>query len=175
MNKFITTKKLALTFLFTFAANFTAQAEITEQSNNSFTVKHSFISSKSISTAIHQFGHVGLWWTAEFTLSGKGHNMFFNGIGLYENMPNGETITHLTKIEKGDNQWVWLGALGKLRGKNVNGKMKVCINKDHHGSKVSMEYTVKGEDLADNQAWANHIDTMLKAQMESLNRSLKKR
>lgn len=131
--------------------SFSIQAEITEQSNNSFTVKHSFFSKKNVSTARHEFRHVGRWWTSEFTQSGKGSNMFFHGKGMLENMPDGQTITHLTEIERGNNQWVMVGALGKLRDENVDAKMKVSIKNDHHGSRISMEYTVKADSLANNK------------------------
>ena len=155
--------------------SFSIQAEITEQSTNGFTVKHSFTSNKNTSTALHEFGHVGRWWTSEFTQSGKGRNMFFNGKGLFENMPNGKTVTHLTKIQKGDKQWVWLGALGKLRNEDVIGKMKISIKEHHHNTKVSMEYTVNSDSLADHQTWPEYTDNMLGAQMDSLKDSLNKR
>lgn len=169
MRNIIATITLAL------VTSFCAQAEITEQSSKSFTIKHSFISNKSVSTAKHEFGHVGRWWTSEFTQSGKGRNMFFNGQGMHENMPNGKTITHLTKIEKENKKWVWTGALGKLKNEDIDAKMKISITNNHHGSKVSMEYSVKGDLLADNKAWSTYTDNMLEAQMKSLKNSLKKR
>jgi len=175
MKKISLLKKVALTSTLLLVSSLPIQAEVTDMSDNSFTVKHSFISHKDTSTALHQFGHVGLWWTSEFTQSGKGQNMFFNGKGLYENMPNGEVITHLTKVEKGDNEWVWHGSLGKLKNEKVNGKMKVSIKEHHHCTRISMEYTVKGETLTEHQAWPKYIDNMLAVQMESLKDSLNKR
>ncbi len=175
MKKFNLLKKVALITTLALASSFSVQAEITHQTDNSFTVQHSFTSSKDYSTARHQFGHVGLWWVSEFTQSGKGHNMFFNGKGLYENMPNGKTITHLTKIKNGDNQLIWLGVLGKLRSENVEGKMTVNIKEHHHSTKVSMEYTVSGDALVDHQTWPQYIDHMLDAQMDSLQSTLSKR
>jgi hypothetical protein len=175
MNKFNLKNKTVLASALALMTSFSIQAEVTEQSNNSFTVKHSFISNKSTSTALHEFGHVGRWWTSEFTQSGKGRNMFFNGEGMYEKLPNGKTITHLTKIEKGNKQWVWVGALGKLRDENVNAKMKISIKENHHGSKISMEYTVKTESLVGNKTWPQYTDNMLAAQMDSLKSSLNKR
>jgi len=155
--------------------SFSTQAKITEQTNNSFTVKHHFSSHKNTSTALHEFGHVGRWWTSDFTQSGDGSNMYFNKKGMHERIPNGENITHLTRIEKGNNQWVWTGALGKLRNENVDAKMKISIKEDHHGSRVTMEYSVQAESIAKNKSWPTYIDTMLEAQMKSLKVSLNNR
>jgi len=168
-------KKTLLASSLALITSFSIQAKITEQSSDSFTVKHHFFSHKNTSTALHEFGHVGRWWTSEFTQSGDGSNMYFNGKGMHEKMSNGENITHLTRIEKGDNQWVWTGALGKLRNENVDAKMKISIKEDHHGSRVTMEYSVKGGSLADNNTWPVYIDTMLEAQMKSLKVSLNNR
>ena len=175
MKKFNLPKITLLAAILALVTSFSIQAEITEQSTNGFTVKHSFTSNKNTSTALHEFGHVGGWWTSEFTQSGKGHNMFFNGKGLYENMPNGKTVTHLTKIQKGDKQWVWLGALGKLRNEDVNGRMKITIKEHHHNTKISMEYTADSNSLVDHQTWPNYIDNMLSTQMDSLKNSLNNR
>ena len=175
MNKFSLLKLTILTSTLAVITNFAVQAEVTEQSANSFTVKHSFLSNKNTSTARHEFGHVGRWWTSEFTQSGKGHNMFFDGKGMHERMPNGKTITHLSKVEKENNQWVWLGALGKLRNENVNGKMKISIKEQHHHTKVTMEYTVTSDSLVSNKNWPKYIDKMLAAQMNSLKSSLNTR
>jgi hypothetical protein len=168
-------RKAALASAVVLVTSFSIHAEITEQSNSSFTVKHSFISNKNVSTAIHEFGHVGRWWTSEFTQSGNGRNMFFNSFGMYENMPNGEVITHLTKVEKENNQWVWVGGLGNLGNENVDAKMKISIKDNHHGTKISMEYSVSGDSIADNKAWPAYTDTMLEAQMKSLKSSLRNR
>jgi hypothetical protein len=154
---------------------FSSQAEITEQSIDRFTVKHSFTSPKSVSTARHEFAHVGRWWTSEFTQSGNGRNMFFNGLGMYENMPNGEVVTHLTKVEKENNQSVWVGGLGNLGNENVDAKMKISIEDNHHGSKISMEYSVESDLLAQNKIWPTYIDTKLGDQMKSLKISLNNR
>jgi len=171
MNKFSFLKITVFTSTLALLTSFSAQAEITEQSANSFTVKHSFMSKKSVSLAKHQFGHVGWWWRSAFTHSGKGRNMFFDGKGMHERMPNGKTLTHLTKIKKG----VWIGALGKLRNEDVQGKMKVSIKGHHHNTEVTMEYIVTSDSLVANEAWPKYIDKMLAAQMNSLKNSLNKR
>jgi hypothetical protein len=171
MNKFSLLKITVFTSALALLASFTAQAEITEQSTNSFTVKHSFVSNKNTDTARHEFGHVGRWWTSEFTQSGKGRNMFFDGKGMHERMPNGKTLTHLTKVKKG----LWSGALGKLRNEDVKGEMKISIKEHHHHTKVTMEYTVTSASLIVNEIWPNYIDNMLAAQMNSFKNSLSKR
>jgi len=171
MNKFSLLKITVFTNTLALLTSYTTQAEVTEQSVNSFTVKHSFVSKKSVSLAKHQFGHAGWWWTSEFTQSGKGHNMFFNGKGLHEKLPSGETITHLTKVKKG----VWSGVLGKIRSEDAKGKMKVSIKEHHHSTKVTMEYTVISNSLASNKNWPSYMDKMLAAQMSSLKNSLNNR
>ena len=171
MRKFNFVKRTLIATTVALVTNFTAQAQVTEQSTNSFTVKHSFVSKKSVSLAKHQFGHAGWWWTSEFTQSGKGHNMFFNGKGLHEKLPSGETITHLTKVKKG----VWSGVLGKIRSEDAKGKMKVSIKEHHHSTKITMEYTVTSNLLASNKNWPSYMDNMLAAQMSSLKDSLNNR
>jgi hypothetical protein len=175
MKRFNLLKTTLLASTLAVVTSFSVQAEITKQSSRSFTVKHSFTSNKNTSTAVHEFGHVGRWWTSEFTQSGEGKNMFFNGKGLYENMPNGNTVTHLTKVKKEDNQWIWLGALGKLKNEDVNGKMTVSIKEHHHHTIISMEYSVNSDSLVEHQNWPSYIDNMLDAQMHSLKDSLNKR
>jgi hypothetical protein len=175
MKNFNLIKSTLITATLVLITSFSIQAEVTEQSNNSFTVKHSFVTNKNISTARHEFGHVGRWWTSEFSQSGKGQNMFFDGKGMHERMSNGKTITHLTKIEKEGNQWVWLGALGKLRNEEINGKMKISIKESHHGSKITMEYTVKSDSLILDEAWTKYTNNMLATQMNSLKNSLNNR
>jgi hypothetical protein len=169
MKKFNFLNKILLTTIL--ASSFSLQAEVTKQSSNSFTIKHSFVSDAKKSTVKHEFGHVGRWWASEFTQSGKGQNMFFNSKGMHEKMPSGKMITHLTRVDKG----VWNGALGELRNNNVDGEMIVSIKNFRHGTKITMEYTVKSELLADHHHWPKSVDTMLSVQMDSLNSSLKKR
>lgn len=173
MKKYKMLTNLAITVLA--LSHLAVKAEVTAQSTDSFVVKHSFVSNKNISTVRHQFGHVGRWWTAEYSSSGKGTNMYFDRKGLFETMPNGKTITHLIKTESGNNQWTWTGALGQLKNENVDAQMKVNIKEGHHGTRVNMEYRVKSNALADHQDWPSYIDTMLDTQMNSLNSSLKKR
>jgi hypothetical protein len=171
MNKFSLLKLTVFASTIALLTSYSVRAEITKQSANSFTIKHSFISKKSVSLAKHQFGHVGWWWTSEFTHSGKGRNMFFNGKGMHERMPNGKTLTHLTKVKKGE----WNGALGKLKNADVKGEMKVSIKAHHHNTKVTMEYTVTSDQLAANKSWPKYADGMLAAQMNNLKDSLNKR
>lgn len=158
----------ALTAVLAVAISFSTQAEVTNQSDHSFTVKHSFVSDSKLSTVRHEFGHVGRWWTSEFTLSGNGHNMFFNGKGLYESMPDGKTITYLTKIDKG----VWNGTFGDLKGKDAHGQMTVNIKNYRYGTKISLEYTVNSELLPANKHWPKNINSLLGGQMASLQTSL---
>ncbi|SFD57428.1 hypothetical protein [Pseudoalteromonas denitrificans] len=175
MNKLNLKKHQVFACTLVFVSSFASQAEITSQSDSSFTVTHSFVSNKSISTARHEFGHVGRWWTSEFTLSGKGNNMYFNSKGMHERMPSGETITHLIKTEKADNQWTWAGTLGKLKNEKVNGEMKISIKERHHQTKITMKYTVTSDLLVSNQNWPSYIDNMLSVQMNSLKKSLNNR
>jgi len=169
MKKVNLLKKVFLTTIL--ISSFSIQAEITKQSHDSFTIRHSFVSDSKISTVKHEFGHVGRWWTSEFTQSGKGRNMFFNGKGMHEKMPSGKTITHLIKVEKG----LWIGSLGELRNKDVDGKMKVSIKNFRQGTKIIMEYTVKSELLTEHHKWPKSLDSMLGIQMDSLEASLKQR
>ncbi len=171
MKKLSSIKSMLLLSSFALFMSTSSQAEVSEQTKTSFTVKHSFISKKSVSLAKHQFGHAGWWWTSEFTQSGKGNNMFFNGEGLHERMPDGTTITHLSKVKRGE----WTGALGKLRNKDVDARMKVSIKEVHGRTKVLMEYTVTSDQLSKNDTWPSYTDSMLYAQMNSLKVSLDKR
>ncbi len=171
MYKFNSFKKVVFMGTLALVASLPTQAEIIEQSGNSFTVKHSFVSNTDISNAAHEFGHVGRWWLSEFSSSGDGQNMFFNGEGLHENMPNGKTITHLSTVEKG----LWKGSLGQLINEKIVGQLKVSIKEHHYGIKITMEYAVKSDSIVQNQHWPNDIDSMIGAQMTSLKGALKKR
>jgi len=53
--------------------------------------------------------------------------------------------------------------------------MNVSIKNCRLGTKITMEYTVKSELLAQHHNWPKIVDSMLGIQMESLNTSLKKR
>jgi len=172
MNKFNLIKNSVVIILLAFTTSFTVRAEIIEQSKNSFTVKHSFTSNANTASVRHKFAHIGQWWLSEFTQSGKGENMFFNGDCLCEKLPNGKTITYLKKLENGDNQWTWLGAFGQLRNENINGKMTVGIKKHHYGTNVTLEYVVKNEALTKHHHLPTNIDSMLGAQLKSLKGSL---
>jgi len=174
MNKLSRIKNSVVITLLAFVASSTVQAEITEQSTNSFTVEHSFTSNADVASVRHRFAHIGQWWLSEYTQSGKGENMFFNGDCLCEKMPNGKTITYLKKLENGDNQWTWLGAFGELRDNNINGKMTVAIKKHHYGTKVTLEYAVRNEALTKHHHLPTNINSMLGAQLKSLKGSLMK-
>jgi hypothetical protein len=171
MKKLNLLTNIIFTVVIVLASSCSVNAEIIEQSNDSFTVKHSFVSDINITIVQYEFGHAERWWMPDFTQSGQGENMFFNKTGLYENMPNGKTVTHLRKVSKG----LWVGALGLLKGKNIDGEMKVSIKRYRHGTKVIVEYKVKSDVLAQQKKWATYIDSMFAAQMENLQISLNKR
>jgi hypothetical protein len=172
MNKWLLSTSLTLSLLTTF----TSQAQVTKQSTNSFTIEQSFTVHKSISTVHHEFSHVGRWWTSEHSLSGKGSNMNFNHDCFCEQMPNGKNTTFMTFVDRQRNKSATLkGAIGPLRGEDVEGRMTWTFNKEHHGTKVTMRYLVSGKEVAKHQSWPTELDALLQAQMKSFKSSLSKR
>ncbi len=166
---FLTTISLAI-------GAFSIHAKVSHQSDSEFTIKHSFIINKSVSTTHHEFSHIGRWWTSEYSMSGNGNNMYFAGKCFCETMPNEKAETVMTFIERKRNKSAVLsGAIGPLRGKNVKGLMSWDFEKDHHGTKVTVVYKVSGQGIAKNKAWPAELDVLLEKQMSSFKASLRKR
>jgi len=169
-------KTIGLTSMTLFSLSFSALAEINQQSDKEFVIQHNFFTHKDVSTTHHEFSHIGRWWTSEHSLSGKGSNMYFANKCFCETMPNGKTETVMTFVDRQRNKSAVLsGELGPLRGKAVEGKMTWKFNKDHHGTRVTMEYKVSGLAVADNQTWPTELDNLLEKQMKSFKASLSKR
>jgi hypothetical protein len=156
--------------------NFSANAAVIERSAHSFTVAHSFVVNKNVSIVHHEFSHVGRWWTSAYSLSGNGHNMRFQHSCFCETMPDGENETLMTFLDrKRDKSAVLSGAIGPLRDQPVKGKMTWLFDKTQYGTKVTVEYNVWGDILANNKSWADDVDTMMAEQMVSFERAAKNR
>lgn len=161
-----------LSLLCVLMASLSANAEVTEQSENHFIVKHQLTSNKSLEHVYQQFSAVSQWWESDHTFSGKAENLYFDFAKercFCERMPDNGFVRHLEVIHvQPRKRVVFSGGLGPLQDQTVNGKMIWSFEQTDKGVKVDIEYRVYGKIVDGMGKWPGAVDFVLGTQVKRL-------
>ena len=151
---------------------FGAQAEVAEQSDSHFVVKHSFSSPKSAEHVYKHFLQINRWWEPDHTFSGKAENLHIDlkkHRCFCETMPKGGFVRHMEIVHvQPENRVVMTGGLGPLQDQAVNGAMIWTFEETDKGTKVNLEYRVNGFIVGGMGKWPAAVDFVLGTQIKRL-------
>lgn len=157
---------------------FGAQAQVNEQSEHHFVIKHQFVSQTKLEKLYHQFAHVQWWWEASHSLSGDAENLYFS-FGkdkcFCEKMKGRGFVEHLKVIHyQPEKRIVFSGGLGPLQDQPVNGRLIFTFDETDKGVLVKLEYRVAGTIIGGMKTWPAAVDRVLGAQLKNLEKLVNK-
>jgi hypothetical protein len=167
---------MRLALLLLFAAT-QAQAEVSNLSDNGFTVRHS-IETKVEPYTVYQTitSYINEWWSADHSYTGDAANLYMKvetGGCFCERLPEGGRAEHLRLIYFAPGRELRFdGALGPLQGMAVQGRMIWKIVPRESGSEVVFTYHVFGHPDGGLKAISGPVDTVIGEQLLGLKKRL---
>ena len=149
-----------------------SSAEVIYSSQFGFSVKNEILIAAEKSMVFKFFSEdIGKWWQDEHTYSGNSENMFLDlkaGGSFIELLPNG-SVSHMSIVYVDSIKMVRMtGGLGPLQSLGVSGSMTWSFEDTENGTKLVLIYNVSGYTPDGLENWAEPVDGVLRAQMESL-------
>lgn len=160
-------------FLFLLAIALPAGAELSNVSEEGFTVTHSVETGAAPFVVYRTLtSHINQWWSEDHSVSGNAANLFMKverGGCFCEKLPAGGNVEHLRLVyfDPGK-QLRFDGALGPLQTMPVNGRMIWSIEPIDQGSQVAFTYHVFGHPEGGLQAIAPAVDRVIGEQIQRL-------
>lgn len=163
--KFLTATALLL-------ASSSAAAEVVSSDPHDFEVRESVQVLASPDLTWTALIHIGRWWSAEHSYSGKSSNLTLTPIAggcFCERLPHGGGVEHMrvSYVDPGK-RLVLTGALGPLLNEAVTGVMEIRIEKNATGTQVSLTYKTTGFVHGNANEFAPAVDGVLRQQLERL-------
>jgi hypothetical protein len=151
----------------------TAGAEVTDSSNNGFTVKVALII-KAAPVDVYKklVREIGEWWDSAHTFSGSARNLSIDDrpMGCFcEKLTDGGGVRHMEVVMAAPGKsLVMTGGLGPMQSLATTGSMRIQLTAAEGGTKFEMVYSVLGYLPAGMQTWAKPADGMLTGQFTRL-------
>lgn len=163
--------------LLTLLAATQAQAEVSNLSENGFTVRH------SIETGVEPYAvyrtitsYINEWWSAGHSYTGDAANLYMKverGGCFCERLPEGGRAEHLRLIYFAPGRELRFdGALGPLQSMAVQGRMIWKIEPRESGSEVVFTYHVFGHPDGGLEAISGPVDGVIGEQLQGLQNRL---
>ena len=163
---------LALHLLIFSGMYLNSAAEVIYCSQFGFSVKNEILIAAEKNMVFKFFSEdIGKWWQDAHTYSGNSENMLLDlkaGGSFIELLPNG-SVTHMSIVYVDSVKMVRMeGGLGPLQSLGVSGSMTWSFEDTETGTKLVLIYNVSGYTPDGLESWAEPVDAVLRAQLESL-------
>lgn len=163
-------------------APLTAKAEVAQQSDAGFVIKHSAEVAADPQTVWKTLIAPAKWWSSDHTWSKNAGNLYLDaqGSGCFCEMlpkptdaPEGQrmgSVEHMHIVFADPQRGVlrMVGGLGPLQGEALHGTLTVQLTKTETGTKVELEYVVGGYMRFKTEEIAPAVDGMLGQQLAGL-------
>ena len=149
-----------------------ARAEVVGADAHGFEVRQSVQLTVPTTAVYAALGHVGSWWAASHTYSGKSANMRLSltpGGCFCERLPDGGGVEHMRVafVDPGK-RVVMTGSLGPLLYEATTGVMDIQIERIAGGSRLTMNYRAAGFAKGGAAEMAPLVDQVLAEQFKRL-------
>jgi len=153
-------------------ASSAASADVVSSDAHGFEVRESVQVHASPALTWASLTHVGRWWSAAHTYSGKSANLTLSTVAggcFCERLPAGGSVEHMrvSFVDPGK-RLVLTGALGPLLNEAVTGVMDIRMEKNETGTRVSVSYKTSGFVHGNAKEIAPAVDSVLREQFERL-------
>lgn len=154
-----------------------AQALVSTQSKQHFSVKIETTIKASVEEVYQQFLSVGDWWESSHTWFGDATKMYIEpkANGCFCEVNGDKEAMHMTVSTVIPNKNIqMIGGLGPLQSMAVSGHMSWSFETPAEGmTKVTLKYLVKGFTGEESEIMAKAVDSVLATQLSNLEKTFK--